>query len=990
LARSAQSTPEPQTTIDSDVRSLAADAALTRVENKPRELARARLLEELGKENSPIANAALSREKLGRYRLLEKLGQGGMGAVYRAEDPVDGTIVAIKTLRSELADNPQALVRFHKESRLLAEVNNPNVTNLLEVNEDGGIHYLVLEFVAGTSLGALLAERGRLDEPEALAIMADVARALVDAHERGIVHRDIKPDNILLDSGSGSATTQEFAIGSQRPGEKFKVKLSDFGLARHVIESESLNVTRAGALVGTPFYMAPEQCTGGKTDARADVYAMGVTLFQMLSDRLPFEGSNAMAVIAMHCNEPPPALRQLNPALSDGVVGLVEKALAKAPEARHANAGAVLRDLECLLRGEPVPITVHPQLPACDPRQVISYEWSWELEASPRELWPHVSNTDRLNRACGLPAVQFTTQAAEQDGGRSEGSPGTPPPLSRVKRMGRIHKLGLTVAWEEHPFEWIEGQRLGVLREFSHGPFKWLVSRTELTPWARGGTRLMHKVWVEPRGLVGRTVAAVEIGVKGRRNLDRVYRRIDAAVTGRLGNQAMVDPFEEPTKLSAARRERLEHLLDRLVACGVAPVVAERLGDFLAHAPCQEVARIRPLALARRLDVERDQVVAACLHGVREGLLLLLWDILCPVCRIASDIQETLQAVRGHGRCQACNLDFELDFANSVELVFRAHPEIRDTEQKTYCIGGPAHSPHVVVQVRAGAGERLEVNLMLAEGAYRLRGPQLPYALDFRVQPSAQTSRWELSLFGGLPADRPEALRTGAQVLILTNDFSQELVVRVERTASREDALTAARAASLALFRELFPGEILSPGQLVRVATVTLLATALDEAGNLYQDLGDAKAFALFREHFLLVDECIRREGGALVKTVGEGVLAAFSESTAAVRAGLALQALPAAEGTGNLRVCVGIHHGPAMAATLNGQLDYFGSTVSHVSQLPQLVCGGELILTQAVASDPEVAALLRARGLQGEPIELDLPGQPGGLVLRLEQANGS
>src|SRR5439155_15518221 len=206
----------------------------------------------------------------------------------------------------------------------------------------------------------------------------------------------------------------------------------------------------------------PEQCTGGKTDARADVYAMGVTLFQMLSGRLPFEGSNALAVIAMHCNEPPPALRQLNPALSDGVVGLVEKALAKAPEARHANAGALLRDLECLLRGEPVPITVHPRLPACDPRQVISYEWSWELEASPQELWPHVSNTDRLNRACGLPAVQFTTQAAEQSGGSvnrdltgsAAEAPGNPPP-TRVKRTGRIQKLGLTVAWEEHPFEWI-------------------------------------------------------------------------------------------------------------------------------------------------------------------------------------------------------------------------------------------------------------------------------------------------------------------------------------------------------------------------------------------------------------------------------------------------------------------------------------------------------------------------------------------------------
>src|SRR5262249_4363878 len=157
--------------------------------------------------------------------------------------------------------------------------------------------------------------------------------------------------------------------------------------------------------------------------------------------------SDPMAVIALHCNEPPPALRQLNPALSDGVIGLVEKALAKVPETRHANAGALLRDLECLLRGEPVPIAIHPQLPTCDPRQVITYEWSWELEAPPRELWPHVSNTDRLNRACGLPAVQFTDTAEHASVGESS------PALPRVQRLGKIRKLGLNIAWEEHPFE---------------------------------------------------------------------------------------------------------------------------------------------------------------------------------------------------------------------------------------------------------------------------------------------------------------------------------------------------------------------------------------------------------------------------------------------------------------------------------------------------------------------------------------------------------
>jgi eukaryotic-like serine/threonine-protein kinase len=140
-------------------------------------------------------------ERLGRFRLLEKLGQGSMGTVYRAEDPIDGSVRAIKVLRPDLTSRPDSLRRFYKEARLLAEVNNPYVTNLLEVNGDGGVYYLVMEFVAGQSLSALLGKHDRLEEAQALPIMIDVARALVNAHERGIVHRDIKPENILLSVG---------------------------------------------------------------------------------------------------------------------------------------------------------------------------------------------------------------------------------------------------------------------------------------------------------------------------------------------------------------------------------------------------------------------------------------------------------------------------------------------------------------------------------------------------------------------------------------------------------------------------------------------------------------------------------------------------------------------------------------------------------------------------------------------------------------------
>jgi serine/threonine protein kinase/class 3 adenylate cyclase len=886
--------------------------------------------------------ASTRREKLGRFRLLEMLGRGGMGEVYRAVDTSDNTIVAIKTLLPEFARKADALRRFNKEARLLREVNNPHVANLLELNEDDGIHYIAVEFVAGQSVAKRLEGGKPLEESFALAIIGDACRALLDAHARGIIHRDIKPENILLLGGADAGTT---------PGTEPIAKLSDFGLARHVVESESLHMTRTGAVVGTPLYLSPEQCFGTQLDPRSDVYALGATLFHLLAGRPPFLGDSAVVLINHHCNTPPPALKTLNPTVSDGTCRIVEKALSKRPVHRHANAGEMLRDIERVVRGQPATVAVHPLLPTTDPANVISFDFQWDLASSPAELWPHVSNTERLNRAIHLPAVEFTDH---------------PDAAGKVRREGKIRKMGLEMAWEEHPFEWIEARRFGVLRQFRSGPMKWLMSIVELTPRSGGGTTLFHRIRVEPSGLLGRTFAGVEIGMRTRRALERVYRRIDTAVAGKLAG-VYADPFEEAARLGKAQQRRLDEALDRLTSHGVDPSLAERLGGYLATAPAQEVARIRPIALARRLGLNPDAVLAACLHGAGEGLLVLLWDLLCPLCRIPSEIKDTLKALREHGRCEACNADYELDFGGSVELIFRVHPSIRDAETGTYCVGGPAHSPHVVAQVRVAPRERIALELELAEGGYRLRGPQLPSALEARVDSTGRTARWDVDL-GKLAeyAGTRTVLRPGGQVLEVHNPHDQELVVRLERTALRDDAVTAARAASLALFRELFPGEVLSPGRLVSVATVTLLATEMVDAPALADQSSEAEAFAILHEHLGRIEALARNNGGALVKAVGDGALAAFHEPAAALRTALELD-----RDGGGLRQA--LHRGPAMAATINEHLDYFGAVVRQLGTMLQKAHAGERLLSQEVMDDPPVSALLHERGLEGEV----MPGEP-------------
>ena len=203
--------------------------------------------------------------------------------------------------------------------------------------------------------------------------------------------------------------------------------------------------------------------------------------------------------------------------------------------------------------------------------------------------------------------------------------------------------------------------------------------------------------------------------------------------------------------------------------------------------------------------------------------------------------------------------------------------------------------------------------------------------------------------------------------------------------------MTAARAASLALFRELFPGEVLAPGQLATVSTVTFLVTAIDpiQADELYQTLGDARAFGVIHEHFQRLGDAIRQGGGAVVKTQGEGMVASFSDVTAAVRTALELPArLAGDEATRSLRLRVGVHRGPTLAATLNDQLDYFGTTARQAAGTLQYARGGEMILTQAVAADPEVAALLNEREINPEVVPAELGGQAHVIRVRLESRN--
>ncbi|HOX07197.1 MAG TPA: serine/threonine-protein kinase [Planctomycetota bacterium] len=281
--------------------------------------------------------AALKTPKVGDYRLVEKLGAGGMGAVYKAQRGLDGQIVALKILPRSKAQDAEFLDRFEAEARAAFELSHPNIVRALDMGQADGYHYIAMEFVDGRDLYQILEKRGKLDAGEAVGITIQIAEALEHAHGERLVHRDIKPDNILIENGTG------------------KAKLTDLGLC---IEEPSVlakpRITRRGLAMGTPFYFSPEQARGEEDiDIRSDIYALGATLYEMVTGKPPFEGASAAQVMLRHIQEEVISPKEIDRSIPDGLCRVIERMMAKSREDRYQTPTELLVDLRLVADGKP-------------------------------------------------------------------------------------------------------------------------------------------------------------------------------------------------------------------------------------------------------------------------------------------------------------------------------------------------------------------------------------------------------------------------------------------------------------------------------------------------------------------------------------------------------------------------------------------------------------------------------------------------------------
>ncbi|MHB8521052.1 MAG: DUF5939 domain-containing protein [Limisphaerales bacterium] len=591
----------------------------------------------------------------------------------------------------------------------------------------------------------------------------------------------------------------------------------------------------------------------------------------------------------------------------------------------------------------------------------VMIEHFLDLAFPPGEVWPILSKTDWINRALGLPPVSYDIQPLPEGG-------------SSVTAKARL--FGMELRWQELPFEWLENEFYRVRRVFEAGPLAEADLGVEFRPQGERGTRLRVCSALTPRHAVGAWLMRNILGPKSARDMRTIVAHVEDHLRGQ---KPVALPKLPRTPVAApALADGLEKLR------GVQPLeeLVRRLEQMLREAPDVDLAHIRPFAVARTWGHDRWGVLRLFLQATRCGLLNFSWEVLCPNCRSTREPRTTLLGqVRRTAHCEVCQIKFDAEFDKSVELKFSVNPAIRPVEQQTFCLAGPGGKPHIVSQMLLAPGQRRAWKLPELTQPYRLRSPQVKESVILQADAAMPP------IFQPVILCRPEQFQVrfeygkgvdpNAQVLNV-NQFP--VLLALERTGWSDDILTAARVTNWQEFRDLFSSEVVSPDEQITIGSQIVLFTDLRGSTAMYCGIGDAPAYAVVRDHFQVLAAAVAQHHGTIVKTIGDAVMAVFSQVDEALTAVRQMhQSLRAADRktamARPLTLKSSLHVGPCLAVNANEKLDYFGTTINLAARMVDCCQGDDLTVSDALYRRPEMADFLETAAQPGEPSEVNFRG---------------
>lgn len=585
-----------------------------------------------------------------------------------------------------------------------------------------------------------------------------------------------------------------------------------------------------------------------------------------------------------------------------------------------------------------------PRLYAHQPR--IEWLWFIDLPCTPAALWPVLSDTSRMNRALGFGEMHFE----ERDGAR----------------WGSSRNGGVLHTWVEVPWEWVAERWIAATRVYTRGFAKVLYAVMRLE--ARGeGTRL-HLYWgAIPRGIVG--ALALRLGM---RSIERAYRRVLPDIAARVASARPALPPPPPPPLSEDARARLSAQRDALLARGLPVACVDALVAWIREGDEMDLHRIQIRERARAWSLPERELLRTALHATRAGLLTLSWDTICPHCRGVRDENPSLSQLRASSRCEACDIEFRTDTPESVEVTFRVHPSIREVPEVLYCSAEPAKKDHVRVQRTLGPGAAETLDPPLSAGRYRLRaGRGDGWYVDVE-DAGDSVLRWSERAAGEVARVRPNA------PLELANDADDARTFTLERARWSDLALRPGQLLSDQEFRDLFSEEYLGADVHLGIGEQTLLFTDVVGSTAFYASRGDPAAFVEIKRHFDEVFAVVRAHHGAVVKTIGDAVMATFVNPVDAVRAAQGIQrAFYAGRADTPIRVRVSLNTGACIAVRLNANADYFGGTVNVAAKLQSLAEAHQVAISESTYRAPGVRELLEGEGAALEALRYESRALP-------------
>lgn len=569
--------------------------------------------------------------------------------------------------------------------------------------------------------------------------------------------------------------------------------------------------------------------------------------------------------------------------------------------------------------------------------------------SDPDAAWSAVADTDWMNREAGAgPVLAMEIRPDAQGYPEVHGALGGP--------------LGIRLPFVEDGNHWVRGQLFHQHRTYSGGPLAASAYEARLDPTGDGGVIPRVVLELQPRSILLDPVVRASMGQ---------YRRGWSRVLEQLPEPGRVPEPKAIRQLGPLARQAF----DRWKAA-VPDDVADRVFRLLTTARPLALQKIRPFELADRWQLDRERVVAAFLEGTTSGLFELYWSVRCPRCDGQTTSTGHLGNLADHAECSSCRIGFEADLTENVEVLFAPHPTLGERSTETFCTVFPMAAPTIEASITLAPGGRWERALSLASGRYHLGGggetPDLELASG---SAGSHAVRWDPALTGS------EQVQAGEVQVQLDNPTDKRFRVQLTRRDAGAPSLPASYLTTFPGFRRKLSDQVLAPDIRISARSVCLLFSDMTDSTAMYEELGDARAFAIVRDHFRVLRAAIEAHHGTEVKTIGDAIMAAFHEPGQAVAAGIQMiEDLDRWVDTLDLpqppRLKVGLHTGAALVVHTDASgLDYFGQTVNIAARTQGEAAGGELLFTDVCAGRPDVQAVLERRSLRAEVLQAELKG---------------